>query len=124
MARLLIEYPRWRWGDKLNDAVRTLEDISRLCDVQMYESIQRIVPGATEDVLSSPYVQQQSSVEAGKSSNEAPKHTDAFGASTDWYNTIGSSDYFFGSLQDQSLFDPWDPLEFPIELSSFMDLPE
>lgn len=51
MARLLLEYPRWRWGEKLDEAVRSLIDIGDLGGLQLIEHMRRLLPGASEQAL-------------------------------------------------------------------------
>jgi hypothetical protein len=53
MARLLLEYPRWRWGEALNEAVHTLYDISGFANFSIYEHLQRLLPGQSEHFLRS-----------------------------------------------------------------------
>ncbi|KEF52345.1 uncharacterized protein A1O9_11585 [Exophiala aquamarina CBS 119918] len=53
MARLLLEYPRWRWGEALNEAVVTLYDISGLANFSIYQHLQGLLPGQSEHFLRS-----------------------------------------------------------------------
>lgn len=43
MARLLLEYPRWRWGENL-EAIRTIDDISRLGDLRIGKKMRTLLP--------------------------------------------------------------------------------
>lgn len=51
-ARLLLEYPRWRWGKRLDEAVGSLIDIGDLGGLDLNEHLQRLLPGASEQALS------------------------------------------------------------------------
>lgn len=53
MARLLLEYPRWRWGEALDEAIQTLFDISSFANFCTYEHMQTLLPGQSEDFLRS-----------------------------------------------------------------------
>lgn len=53
MARLLLEYPRWRWGEALNEAVQTIFDISGFADFSIYKHLQMLLPGQNEHFLRS-----------------------------------------------------------------------
>lgn len=45
MARLLLEYPRWRWGENLDEAIRTVDDISRLGGLRIGDKMRTLFPG-------------------------------------------------------------------------------
>jgi len=53
MARLLLEYPRWRWGEALNEVVETLFDISGFADFSVHKHMQMLLPDQSEDYLRS-----------------------------------------------------------------------
>jgi hypothetical protein len=48
ITRLLLEYPRSRWGEALNEAVQTLFDISRLGNFTVCKHLQTLLPGQNE----------------------------------------------------------------------------
>lgn len=48
MARLLLEYPRWRWGEDINEAVQTLFDISGFANFDVRKHLQNLLPGQNE----------------------------------------------------------------------------
>ena len=53
MARLLLEYPRWRWGEKLNAATQILLDISGLADFDIYKLMLTLLPELSQSFLRS-----------------------------------------------------------------------
>lgn len=53
MARLLLEYPRWRWGGALDEAVQTLFDVSGFANFSIYKHLQALLPGQSEHFLRS-----------------------------------------------------------------------
>lgn len=121
MARLLLEYPRWRWGEKLNEALKTLVDISSFCDFKLYEQMEKLLPGAGEKFLGSPPNFQE--VEAGSSeaihdlnADQILADHEALSASELWPNVFDAipSDDLFGFVQDQTLFGLLEPTEFPV----------
>ncbi|KIW21508.1 hypothetical protein PV08_02088 [Exophiala spinifera] len=53
MARLLLEYPRSRWGEALDEAIRALSDISGFANFSIYKHMQALLPVQSESLLRS-----------------------------------------------------------------------
>lgn len=43
-ARLLLEYPRWRWGEDINEAVQTLYDMTGFAGFTVRKHLQSLLP--------------------------------------------------------------------------------
>ncbi|KPI38304.1 uncharacterized protein AB675_12075 [Cyphellophora attinorum] len=51
MTRLLLEYPRWRWGGKLDELIQTLHDISNLANLAIVKQLRALLPEQSEQFL-------------------------------------------------------------------------
>lgn len=119
MARLLLEYPRWRWGEKLDKAVQTLVDISGLADFSIYQHMNTVLPGLNEQFLRHICSPLPSPVE----NDYATDHTDmpdhALSATASWptmHDSIvsgGLAGFNFSTIEEQTLFGLWESIEFP-----------
>ncbi|KAF7191008.1 hypothetical protein HII31_07632 [Pseudocercospora fuligena] len=59
MARLLLEYPRWRWADNIEQAVQTLTDIADMQEFPLEEEMERLLPGSANNLTHSSERQHQ-----------------------------------------------------------------
>nr|POF13027.1 hypothetical protein CFP56_10175 [Quercus suber] len=48
IARLLLEYPRWKWGERLEEAIQTLLDISKLSNFDLDNQMRALLPGVDD----------------------------------------------------------------------------
>lgn len=121
MARLLLEYPRWRWGENLNEASKTLVEISNLCDFKLRDQMETLLPGAAGKFLSSSACQPQFETAPLEATNGFAAHPQAMyndpqSGQEVWpafFDTVPSND-LFGFVQDQTLFGLLEPNEFPV----------
>lgn len=126
MARLLLEYPRWRWGEKLDEALQTLADISRLSDFKIYDHTQALLPGADEQFLRRAEGLHLVSAELFTATsistiNQTQAHDDTLPELLPWHGLfdIVPVDTAFGLdtnvLQNQALFGLWETIDCTIE---------
>ena len=126
MARVLLEYPRWRWGEKLNEAIRTLTDLSRLSDFKLDEHMESLLPGVTKQIPHSLHCANQveplaSTHETGRAvlGEDAPNeqwcYADGWSRMLDDASINDLFDFDVNTYQDQTLFNLWDTIEFPVE---------
>lgn len=123
MARLLLEYPRWRWGRRLDEAIYTLVDISRLSDFDLYDHTQMLLPGANEKFLCPPHENDSGSSPPVRDYNadQSRTHNEVFSALTpreNVFDTFAMDGSFWSDIstfQDQTLFGLWETIECPVE---------
>lgn len=120
MTRLLLEYPRWRWGDKLQEAVQTVVDISHLADFNIHKHMQNLLPGASEAFLAPLSNPEQSAAGIGSIGDFSGPQVEAFLATGPWPAVFeGSNGEGFGfaganmgTIEDQTMFGLWGNIEF------------
>lgn len=123
MTRLLLEYPRWRWGDKLQEAVQTIVDISRLADFDIQKHMRALLPGASDGFLAPLSHPEQS----GTVSDFFGPQDEAFLADRPWPAVFDGSavDGFagahIGTIEDQTMFGLWGNIEFSKMAASWPD---
>lgn len=128
MARLLLEYPRWRWGsDKLSDAMQTLVDVASLADFPLLEHMQSLLPGVDEHFLRPLCDPGETTIESGLARDPTGLHFETFFSPESWptmYDSV-SSDSLSGSnistIEDQTLFGLWGNIEFPLDSGPWTD---
>lgn len=127
MTRLLLEYPRWRWGDKLQEAVQTIVDISHLADFNIHMHMQALLPGATEAVLALLSHPEQSAGGAGVAVDFSGPQVEAFLTSGPWpagldFPTLEAlSGENTGTIEDQTMFGLWGNIELSGMTASWPD---
>lgn len=118
MARLLLEYPRWRWGEKLHEAVQTIFDISGLAEFNLHKHMQALLPGSSEEFLETLSHPQQAVAGNSSIGDISCADIEAFLATGPWPAVFepGSADGIAGSgmgtIEDQTLFGLWGNVEF------------
>jgi hypothetical protein len=127
MARLLLEYPRWRWGEDLNGAIRTINDISRLSDLCLREEMQALLPGIGEISCCSSDEEGSGSIEGGKLAVAAPllgqlrpEPEETIQASDNQIITFGYSSCSFGgpalqSHEETNFLELFNPVDYPMD---------
>lgn len=118
MARLLLEYPRWRWGEKLDRAVQTLVDISGLAEFSISQHMKTLLPGMNEQFLRHLCDPLQSSAQNGFAADqqhaETLDHALSAAAATFWptmHDSIASgglAGFNISTIEEQTLFGLWD----------------
>lgn len=117
IARLLLEYPRWRWGEKLNRAIPTLLDFSRLLGFDIYKPMLSLLPGLNENFLRSLCDQSQTADTQNPATEQMEPPADAFWPEASWANMYDCipgddmSEFNLGTIEDQVLLGlceyPW-----------------
>jgi hypothetical protein len=51
LTRLLLEYPRWRWGRKMEELIHALYDISSLANLAILKHLRALLPNQTDEFL-------------------------------------------------------------------------
>lgn len=122
MARLLLEYPRWRWGERLDEAVNTVVEMANLGEINMIQDMKALMPDVEVQKLH-PLQEVQGGL-AISSLGEAGITGD--GASTfpgDPYPAHWPTSFDFtlfgdqpgvdvDTIEDQTLFGLWDNIDF------------
>lgn len=115
IARLLLEYPRWRWGNGIHESIRTVVNICTLTGLNLRSHAKVLIPEASAEFLftlqdSTAYREAPQSAEA----SEVHCETSLIPSKFDPLDTL--------STTDNSTFDPFLPFEQPI--FSFWDFIE
>lgn len=126
IARLLLEYPHWRWGEKLDEALQTLVDISKLSDFKLYDHTQMLLPGADEQFLCPLREAEAGSLTASCdfTVDQIETHDETFSTLSSWDIMFddASIDSLFGSSihksRNQTLFGLWETIWWSIECGS------
>lgn len=127
MTRLLLEYPRWRWGEQLHEAVQTIVDISQLADFNIRKHVQVLLPGASEAFLGPLSHPDQSAAVTGSIGDLSGPEVEAFLASGPWPAVFDSSAVeglvgaSMGTIEDQTMSGLWGNVEFSDMAASWPD---
>lgn len=134
MARLLLEYPRWRWAAKLDSPIQTLCDVSRLGEFNLEEHMRLLLPGLDESLLRPPAAKYVDAVEKSDAAPKGPPPTslEPFGSAGDETYRLQNEPFFasgfmsgmldYGIMDDSrdpSMYSLFETMEYPVEIGSW-----
>nr|POF26035.1 hypothetical protein CFP56_22183 [Quercus suber] len=118
IARLLLEYPRWKWGEKLNEAIQTLIDISHFSDFILEDHMRALLPEVNER-FPRPLHHDHAAPDAVTAYDHAVDQTASYdeAAMRLWPETFegfGVDGHDISAFEQQTLFGAWD-IEFALD---------
>lgn len=137
-ARILLEYPRWRWNTKLDSAIQLLLDFARLAGLSLDDEMRMLLPDA-EQSFPNPLCKESSldlSIQAGMmspASSEQPAQSDgsligqtSLPLSQPWmapaFISSTVNNFAFNYCETQPFFGVWDMSSYPMNIETFTDV--
>lgn len=132
MVRLLLEYPRWRWGEKLHEALEAVAGISRLSGFNLFEDMKTLLPGVSRRFPSPSNSTRQDGTEMGAHARDAIAdsvlpYEDNFAMSGAWPSISDDSandsltGYHINTIEDQTLLGLWETIESTAEGARYVN---